>query len=432
VHIGKKIRRFRLQKGLSQEELVQDIASTSYLSRIENSKVRPSKAFITAVCERLNISPDALYSQSSSEDYIEEINEAVSDYKRTKQLSSKQRALLEFQSMEPHEPGVLVRIYGILLRFYIENGEIGEADKLYSRISTTIPPIKDKSFSKDLFYFHISCGNYCYAKQAFYEADHHYAQAERFSPYDTPLEIAHLMYNISIVKQRTMSNQELALYYSRKACEIYSMLHDHYQVARTLITMGVQCHLSNQFNQSLEYLERSESIFIEMKDWHMLGMVEYNKGRVYQRQGLNMQAIPHFQKSLEYYDKAGEAKGLRDRLYSYRSLIEIYMNTKHVSAAEQTLQEAFQILKHTNHSYLLRELEALQARILLLKKLDAEYERELRKIIQSCVDEKHYELVKTLCAELGDYLFATGSYKKASQYYRKYVDMDKYRYAKPT
>ncbi|MCU4788208.1 helix-turn-helix domain-containing protein, partial [Bacillus cereus] len=55
MEIGERIRHVRMQKGLTQGELVSGICSITYLSRIESGKITPSSSFIQKVSKKLEV-----------------------------------------------------------------------------------------------------------------------------------------------------------------------------------------------------------------------------------------------------------------------------------------------------------------------------------------------------------------------------------------
>ncbi|HDR4441493.1 TPA: helix-turn-helix transcriptional regulator, partial [Bacillus cereus] len=60
MEIGERIRHVRMQKGLTQGELVSGICSITYLSRIESGKITPSSSFIQKVSKKLEVKSDYL------------------------------------------------------------------------------------------------------------------------------------------------------------------------------------------------------------------------------------------------------------------------------------------------------------------------------------------------------------------------------------
>lgn len=58
MEVGSKIRYYRMNKKMTQEELATGIISVSYLSKIENNQVATSMDIIDLLCEKLEISPE--------------------------------------------------------------------------------------------------------------------------------------------------------------------------------------------------------------------------------------------------------------------------------------------------------------------------------------------------------------------------------------
>jgi tetratricopeptide (TPR) repeat protein len=421
MSVGKRIRRYRLQKGLSQEDLVREISSIAYLSRIENEKIKPSASFVDAVAERLDIDSSYLVG-GSSESQLERVNEIISEYQQSRHLSEQDLSLLEFNAVEPHEPYILIGIYRVLLGYYLKRKEIREAERIYSLSQTIVPNTIDSSHNVELTYFYINCGNLWYFKQDFFKADHYYSKAEKLLPLDYSKQMADIYYNLSVTKQRILIDKSLCLYYSEKAYEIYLSLGDEYNASRTLITRGVQCHIIGEYDQAMFYLKKALEFMIKQKDLNMIGMIQSNMGRVFQRLKQYEQAIEHFTKTMEIYDQLGEKPR---KIYAYRSLIQIYIETNHLALAEKYFLKAFGILEEVDFPYLRQELNAIYADLYRKKQEDAIYEREMKKVIDNCLTEKHLELVFRFCYELGSHYYEKHNYKKAAYYYKKSLDFER-------
>ncbi|GHF01834.1 helix-turn-helix domain-containing protein [Streptomyces fumanus] len=59
-HFGRRLKRLRLERGLSQASLVGDGMSTGYLSRLESGERRPTERAVAYLAERLGVDPSAL------------------------------------------------------------------------------------------------------------------------------------------------------------------------------------------------------------------------------------------------------------------------------------------------------------------------------------------------------------------------------------
>ena len=60
MEIGERIGQVRMHKGLTQGELVSEICSVTYLSRIESGKIKPSSSFLKKVSKKLDVDGDHL------------------------------------------------------------------------------------------------------------------------------------------------------------------------------------------------------------------------------------------------------------------------------------------------------------------------------------------------------------------------------------
>ena len=73
--IGSRIKKFREQKGLTQERVAESVGITSvYLSKIENGKVHPTLDTLSVICDVLSCDLGALllYTASESDQYENE------------------------------------------------------------------------------------------------------------------------------------------------------------------------------------------------------------------------------------------------------------------------------------------------------------------------------------------------------------------------
>ena len=67
--VGRRVRYYRRKKGFTQEQLAFEIqTSAAYLSNIERATKKPSLQKLIQIAEKLDISLDALVSQSPSAD----------------------------------------------------------------------------------------------------------------------------------------------------------------------------------------------------------------------------------------------------------------------------------------------------------------------------------------------------------------------------
>lgn len=80
--LGKRIRRLRLEKGLSQEEVAQPAFTAAYMSHVEHGKRRPSQGALTHIAEQLGVTLEQLLSGRDPNEDLRleiEIQAAIAD-----------------------------------------------------------------------------------------------------------------------------------------------------------------------------------------------------------------------------------------------------------------------------------------------------------------------------------------------------------------
>ena len=415
MNIGEKIRQLRIHKKKTQGELVENISSITYLSRIENGKIKPSYRFLEEISNRLNISVHDLVNDDIS-DKEKKITYIINNYKKTKTLTEEEISLLSMSAKEPYSSQILIRIFETLLRYYLDQKQLSKTKEVYELSKKIIPEKFDHTLS-DLFsaYF-IACGRYFYITQTYSEADRYFSKAESLMDLEDTTESAKLYYNISLVKQRIMKDKTIALYYSKKAYDLFLKAGDRESVCKVLITRGVQYHLIEEYITSRDILlEARDYIHEEDAENSLNGMIEYNLGRVYQ--GLNDfdKSIIHFKKSIEINENLHLDE---EKIYSLRSLIEIYYVKKQWDYAHQLFIEAVQIAKEKNLNYVLVELKGMNAKSYLLRGDHYSFEREMQAVIELGKKLKQEIILSRLAVDLANHYYEIRAYKKASDYYK--------------
>ncbi|WP_212937072.1 helix-turn-helix domain-containing protein, partial [Bacillus hominis] len=94
MEIGERIRQVRMHKGLTQGELVSEICSVTYLSRIESGKIKPSSSFLKKVSKKLDVDGDYLI-EGNHEEIKLTILEICNKYKKDKIIPEAELSSLE-------------------------------------------------------------------------------------------------------------------------------------------------------------------------------------------------------------------------------------------------------------------------------------------------------------------------------------------------
>ncbi|MFJ7941149.1 helix-turn-helix domain-containing protein [Peribacillus sp. NPDC096622] len=411
--LSERIRQLRIHKGMNQAELVEGICSITYLSRIENGKIKPSKSFLQKISQKLDVAIEYL-TENDIKNFEITIQETTEKYKETNSLSENELLFLEIQSLEMHPTPILSQVYGVLLHHYVRLHQIKNANRVYNQ-SIKFLPDKIQDFTEETLYYFISCGNYFYSKQNFIKANEYYLNADHLMGGEETIHRANLYYNMGLVKQRLNKRQNISRFYSLKAYEIYKKLNRINNIISVLITLGVQYHLDKKYEEAKECLEKAEELVSLKESPTLLGMIKYNYGRIHQGMKDYDQAILHFQKSLDIHYEEGNEK---ERIYSLRGLIEIYSELREWSRVNHYINEAIHIVKEYDLSYLYVEIHVLLADFYKIRGDDYQYEKEMQQIIEFAINHNQFLLIKKQAVKLGEHYYSINAYKMSAKYYQ--------------
>jgi HTH-type transcriptional regulator, quorum sensing regulator NprR len=412
LFLAERIRQLRIHKGMNQSELVEGICSITYLSRIENGKIKPSKAFLQKISKKLDVAIEYL-TDNDITNFEATIQETIEQYKMTNHMSEREISFLEIHSMEMHPVPVLLQIHGVLLHYYVRLNVQKNADRIYTNSLKLLPDHVHEYYPEDSEFYYIACGNYFYQKQNFHKADEYYSEADRLMEEDESIQRANLYYNLSLVKQRLAKKQDISRHYTLKAYKLYERLGKTTNIISTLITLGVQYHLDQMFEEAKDSLSKAESLMGMDHDDTFVGMIEYNYGRVYQGMKEFDQAIIHFKKSLQIH-KGND----KERIYSLRGLVEVYSELKEWNLVNNYLNEAVEIVETLDLRYLYVDIHALVAELYKVRRDDYNYEKEMQQLIHFSLEHQQFLLAKKHSISLGDHYFNVNAYKMAAKYYQ--------------
>lgn len=409
---GLLIKQLRIQKGLTQKELLEGQFSTTYLSRIENESIKPSRAFIEFIAKRFKIAEgDLSFVKPLDEKKVLEIYKV---FKESGVISGRDMSLLKIYAGQPFSSVIYLCLYSVLIRYDIKSCFYKEAEKMLDQSTRFLPDIETMiGLNNDtvVSYYLISCGNLYYLKQNFFKADQYYTEAAKLN-LDKEDE-ADLFYNMSITKQQILRDKNVSLYYSKKAHEIYTKQKLRYKQYRTLITIAVQNVLMENYDEALEQLNEVKRYMNDIQDVEMLSIVEYNLGNIQQRKKNYKQALEHYHQKLGYLNSIDSEKG---KFYVYRNMTLLYLELRNFPSVDKYLDKAFEAVEQSTQAYSYNEILSIQAKVLKQKGEEKRYQRLMEKAIDNCVENNLHTLKKELSAELGTHYYQNGSYKKSSQY----------------
>ncbi|MCA1054945.1 tetratricopeptide repeat protein [Rossellomorea aquimaris] len=420
MNIGERLRQLRVHKGLTQAELVQGICSITYLSRIENGKIKPSTQFIKKVSTRLNTQVEDLLN-TSSQNKENRIVTIFNHYKSHKKMTDEDVSFLSLQTVEMHGSEIMAMVFGTLIRHFHKERLLEKTEELYINSTHYIAEqyYRDSEHEDSYFFYYVSCGVYFYEKQDFIRADSYFVKAERHISGNDLEEMGDLYYNLSITKQRIMENKSVALQYVEKSYEIFKKTQNKTKLKQVLITRGVQYHLVGDYGKSLSILEDATQL-VEPDEYHLQAMIYYNIGRVHQKLEQHKEAIEYLQKSI----KLNELLGIEEeKIYAYRSLIEIYIDLKEWNQVHHLFELTLKISEKYNLTYMKIESLAIRAYAYRIRGDYYTYEKEMQRIIEEALKENQRFLAKKFSKEIGDYFYEQRAYKKSADYLKLHIQL---------
>ena len=140
MEIGERIRQVRMHKGLglTQGELVSEICSVTYLSRIESGKIKPSSSFLKKVSKKLGVDCDFLIDGNHEEIKLT-ILEICNKYKKDKSITEAELSLLELYVREVDSIPLLLKTYGVIIYYHARNKNLLYVKLLVDQASQMIP-----------------------------------------------------------------------------------------------------------------------------------------------------------------------------------------------------------------------------------------------------------------------------------------------------
>ncbi|HEO8418234.1 anaerobic benzoate catabolism transcriptional regulator [Mycobacteroides abscessus subsp. abscessus] len=419
--VGERIRQLRIHKQLTQKELTEGICSITYLSRIENGQINPSAEFLRKVSKRLGYDLTEL----SSPNRDEKTWRIVENYKQNGEITEEELSYLHIQTLELNSTKINLDICGVLLKYYTTKGEIEQARSIYNLSKRFISGDMSVELEEEYFYYFLACGNFFYYLQDFTLANHYYSKGESLLLDKENLEAAKLYYNLSLVKQRTYANQEVSLYYSQKAYEIFKKYGEKENIIIVLITLGVQYQLNNELDTSMECLKKAEAIIVKEKEREKYvsytAMIQHNMGRIYEKKKDYHGAVSYYIKSMEKFERYSLEQ---QNVYPLKRLVEIYIELKDWVLVDKYLERAIAITEKHQLKYDCIRLNMIKLSVKKIQGNEGSYEKGMQKLLDTAIQLNQGALIKKITKELGNHFYEKKAYKKAADFLIRALDYE--------
>ncbi|WP_431027454.1 helix-turn-helix domain-containing protein [Lysinibacillus sp. LZ02] len=422
MQIGDKLRQLRIYKGLSQAELAAGICSTAYLSKVENGKTSPSVSFLEKVTKKLEVESSAFGTEKTAY-YVALIQQLEKKVQQEEGLTEKEISTLHLALYEILSMDLQVKVFNLLMRYYISNMQMSDAQRLYE-LCEKIIPMETSLIAEDMhdvFVFYNLLGNYFYSQQQFHSADYYYTKAKDYGS-KSRLELAKIFYNLSLTKQRIFDDMHISLIYAKQAYELFEQEEQYGEVIDVLISMAIQYTYNENFEEakySLQLAFDHLNQYPGVQQNTTMFMLEYHWGRLDEAMGKEEAALRRY---IALADTLEEHAPL---VYVLKSLVDLYFTQKQWVQVQAYSERAMALAERFQMNYIYIQLMTVRANMLKMRQDEIGYEKEMKKALLLAKEHALDKLVKEIAQTLGDYYMELRFYKKASEQYREALQSSK-------
>lgn len=335
MEIGSRIRFFRIQKNMTQEELASKIISISYLSKIENNQTSASIEVLELLCDRLGIK------LIENEEYMElkELHEwYFSMINRKKEEAAKFYETYE-ENLYTNDSRVAILFVLYELRFFLFTHQLDRAEEQIKKIEL----FKDIFDTKMSYFYEKFVAQFHYMINKFTVAVEHYKRSEEIltgSIHFENWEKADLYYYIGLTYNR-MGKLALSIVYIQKALSIYRSLYDLKRSAECQILLGISYEKIDEFQMAEENYKLATKVAEGINDENLLGLIHHNLGILFSKQAKSVEAIKEFTQSLQFK----EEHMVVSRLRSIHGLIEEYHRIEYFEDCREWVEKGLEIIE---------------------------------------------------------------------------------------
>jgi len=424
--IGENIRRYRMAKGLKQEELCAGLFSVSQLSKIENGKAQLKSSQLKVIAERLGLTVDQLRAMDAFEDELRDrLQLAVHAY--TAHLFEKSESMVT-EVMEHCRRHGYDRLYveALLLMCRLYNRFMHRFERVIEQVQEALASEVPMSGRNKITLLieqgraYEALGNMQLAFACFQQADEEFDELEGEEEDEKYLR---MVYGLGTCQMR-MRGARVGLRYSEIALRVANQLQKHHW---RMLSMTMKA----TFHSLLGQHERAYDICVKaLKEAMDNGMLDHiavlsnNLGCYYRDSGRPSEALACLQRSAEVFELLG------DDLAACEPLVNIAELHRREGRLQESLAFAGRVLESTSRLEGKAYLYEAQAKRVIAK-LRAEQGRMQESIrlyeeILLLYEERTVLLeAYDVAAELADLLYERSD-PRAIEYYRQALRINNY------
>lgn len=404
--LGERLRYYRKEANLTQEQLADGICAATYISKVENGKTDMPDVTLKEICTRMGITLNQLKGEidgnkiSLLKEWYEEIKRR--DEKNARKLFEDLRTT--FQGMD--DPLLMAPYYLVYFRYSLFLRDNSSTQQLYKKVQN----LKEWMTGNWEFYYHNFLGLYEYLNGSLKVALKKYKQAEKIAV-KQKIDEPELLYHMALVYSR-LKNTTQSTIYAYRALQMFGQEMNFERCTDCNMLLGINFNLIEDHELAKEYFTKVlKAAETQRNATTTKSKAHHNLGFVYSKKKQPQKAIEHLEKSLQL--KTNPAKKI-NTLYL---LTKEYMTIGNKDNAKKSLLTGIRYAKEFND----REYE-LKLNILQYQLFDETQSKDYCELLKKEAlpyFKNRGDSFACDCAEhLGDYFSAHFQYKEALYYFQ--------------
>ena len=423
--IGHLIRRERLNIKMKQTYLAKGICSPSYLSKIENNEIVPSKEILELISIKLNIDFSGMNQLEESQDKSRnELKEIYKEVTVNRNLQYAKETLIKlFNDRFTYINKENYYAYNLLvLRLLLARKDNNEMVDSYLQ-----PLLKDqeKMSTYQNYLLKKIQGIHSYHLKNFSQSLFYFEEAISFSNKTSLADWENADFNYMYSLTNLAENNNInAIDYSNLALQHYLESFQFKRAIECFLIQGIAFKKSNKFKEALAVYQKANEISDKFKSTYYKALIAQNLGSLYA-------SLEDFDTSLKFYMQSFELKSkLEDKALTIFSIIQVYSKQNNVQGIIEWTEKGLNEIKNNS------ELRAYSYHFNLyrvftdeINNIDTDYLCEAINYFESINDYRH---TYKYCIKMGNVLENGNKYKKSNYFYKKAISFNnkqlKYQY----
>lgn len=403
---GEKIQYYRKQRGLTQSQLSEGVCSVSYLSKLENNSIDPSRDIIVPICERLNIQFDDHQTIEEIKSELKILYKEISEknVKTVEQMIGNIRTQMKWVE----DPNTIALFSLMSARIAMGNRDLDSAKKELELVRGYFNLLENEQ----KYFYYSFWGLYHYLIEYFPDSLKYFTFADEIIKKINFID-PYVIYQQALVHSR-VNNIAKSIICAHEALDTFNSTSSFSKSIDCLILLGINYNRIGDRDNAKSYFKQALKATKYLGDQKtILITIYHNLGFVYSSEGRPMEAITYYEKSLELNN---------NNVKTIYLLAKEYFLSNQFEKSNKHLQKGLKLVEDQNTPYSVKL--SILALKLEKKANTTEYEHLL--IYAEGFFKNRNDIVNLIDVyiELGDYYSKRYSYKNSSKYYKKTIELN--------